>query len=253
MKTTRVLMGMPITVEIVSDLPQTEKTIGDIFDYFTYVDETFSTYKDSSEIMRINRGELALADASPDMQEIFRLAEATRTETAGYFDIVNRKGILDPSGIVKGWAIRNAAARIRLAGFENYYVDAGGDIESRGLNAAGRPWSIGIKNPFEPEKIVKVVYPSNKGVATSGTYIRGQHIYNPRDKTADISDIVSLTVIGPDVYEADRFATAAFAMGEYGINFIEKLDGLEGYVIDKNGIATMTSGFAAHTQHEIDR
>ena len=90
---------------------------------------------------------------------------------------------------------------------------------------------------------MKVVELHNQGIATSGTYIRGQHIYNPFKKEDLITDIVSLTVIGPNVYEADRFATAAFAMGKEGINFIEQLPGLEGYIIDKNGVATMTSKF----------
>ena len=73
--------------------------------------------------------------------------------------------------------------------------------------------------------------------------MRGQHIYNPKKPDEKINDIVSLTVIGPNVYEADRFATAAFAMGKDGIYFIEKLPDFEGYMIDKDGIAKMTSGF----------
>ena len=58
-------------------------------------------------------------------------------------------------------------------------------------------------------------------------------------------DIVSLTVIGPNIYEADRFATAAFAMGKRGINFIETCPGLEGYMVDAAGMATETTGFSS--------
>jgi thiamine biosynthesis lipoprotein len=60
-----------------------------------------------------------------------------------------------------------------------------------------------------------------------------------------LTDIVSLTVVGPDVLEADRFATAAFAMGRDGIGFIEARTGLEGFAIASNGTATETSGFGA--------
>jgi FAD:protein FMN transferase len=105
---------------------------------------------------------------------------------------------------------------------------------------------VGIRNPFAPAEVVKVVYPRGQGIATSGSYIRGAHIYNPHAPTEDIRDIVSLTVIGPDVLEADRFATAAFAMGNKGILFIEKLPGFEAYAIDAKGIATLTSGFEAY-------
>ena len=133
---------------------------------------------------------------------------------------------------MKGWAIRNAAAIIAASGARDFFVDAGGDIQSSGRNAAGKEWSVGIRNPFDAEEIIKVVYPRGRGIATSGTYVRGQHIYDPHAPGRPIVDIVSLTVIGPDVLEADRFATAAFAMGRAGIFFIEETPGLEGYIVD---------------------
>ena len=67
---------------------------------------------------------------------------------------------------------------------------------------------------------MKVLYPKGAGVATSGTYFQGQHIYNPHSPAQKLHEIVSLTVIGPDILEADRYATAAFAMGRKGIIFI---------------------------------
>ena len=54
-------------------------------------------------------------------------------------------------------------------------------------------------------------------------------------------------MIGPNIYDADRFATAAFAMGSSGINFIEGLTGYEGYMINKERVATMTTGFGKFT------
>jgi thiamine biosynthesis lipoprotein len=234
-------MGMPITVEVIDS--DATSIIDKVFDYFIYIDNKFSVYKKDSEIMKINRKEVLLENASADMQEIFRLAEQTKQETDGYFDIVNRSGIYDPSGIVKGWAIYKASKIIEQAGFGNYYIDAGGDIQVGGKNSENKQWKIGIKNPFKQEEIVKTVYLDNQGIATSGTYIRGQHIYNPKSKSENITEIVSLSVIGPNVYEADRFATAAFAMGKAGIHLIERIKGLEGYIIDSAGIATMTSGF----------
>jgi FAD:protein FMN transferase len=246
MKETRLLMGMPVAVEIV-DATAAQNEIGTIFDYFKYIDEKFSTYKDTSEIMAINRGKLEVKNSSEDMKTIFALAEDTKRKTDGYFDIQKPDGSFDPSGIVKGWAIWQAAKILERDGFKNFYVDAGGDIEMRGKNGAGKKWSIGIRNPFNQNEIVKTLHVTGVGVATSGTYIRGEHIYNPRTGTA-ANEMVSLTVIGPNIYEADRFATAAFAMGAEGIRFIENLDGFEGYAIDRDGIATMTSGFERYTR-----
>jgi thiamine biosynthesis lipoprotein len=173
------------------------------------------------------------------------LAEETKQRTDGFFNIKKPDGTIDPSGIVKGWAIYNASKIIEAAGLKNFFVDAGGDIQAHGTNGDGKPWSIGIKNPFKQNEIVKTLFikdANGKGIATSGTYIRGEHIYNPKDGFP-ANAIASLTVIGQNIYEADRWATAAFAMGANGIHFIEKLVGFEGYMIDNKGVATMTTGF----------
>jgi FAD:protein FMN transferase len=240
-------MGMPITVEIL-DTGATEADIDRVFAYFRSIDETFSTYKEESEISKINRGELAEDEYSEAMKTVLALGEQTRLETDGYFDI-EHDGFIDPSGIVKGWAIFQAAQMLKKAGLFNFYVDAGGDIQAAGLYY-GHPWRVGIRNPFNRAENVKVLAITEKGVATSGTAIRGQHIYNPYQPDQPIQDIVSLTVIGPNVYEADRFATAAFAMGKRGIYFIERLAGFEGYMIDSSARATYTSGFERFVVHD---
>ncbi len=244
MRATRILMGMPITVEIVG--ANDAAIVDAVFAYFEGVDQRFSTYKSDSEITGINEGRIDAARCSEAMREVLDLAERTRRETAGYFDIRRPDGTLDPSGIVKGWAIRNAAALVRDRGARNFYIDAGGDIQSAGDNAAGAAWSVGIRNPFNEAEIIKIVYPRGHGVATSGTYVRGQHIYDPHAPDRTLAEIVSLTVIGPDILEADRFATAAFAMGEDGILFLEETPELEGYLVRSNGRATLTSGFDAY-------
>ncbi len=241
-------MGMPVTVEVV-DAAATAELLDEVFSYFEYVDDKFSTYKDESEISLINKHELAPEQSSQDMRTIFALAEQTRQETNGYFDI-RRNGSYDPSGIVKGWAIYNAAELVRQKGFENLYVEAGGDVQAVGKNSRGQNWRVGIRNPFNLNEIVKVFSVSNCGVATSGTYVRGAHLYNPKEDGLLDTPIVSLTVIGPDIYEADRFATAAFAMGQEGILFIESLEGFEGYMIDRYGEATCTGGLERYVSHD---
>ncbi len=243
-------MGTPVIVEIV-DQNIKQEIFDIVFDYFKYVDEKFSTYKDTSEISLINKKILKESEMSDDMKLIFKLAEETKKETDGYFDILTPDGSIDPSGIVKGWSVHNAALLLKEKGIKNFSVEAGGDIETYGLNNDGQSWCIGIQNPFsEIREVVKKVYVSGLGVATSGSYVRGDHIYNPKDKNDKLEDIVSLTVIGPDIYEADRFATAAYAMGEKGIYFVDGLVGFEGYSIDKSGRATMTRGFNNFTNNK---
>jgi thiamine biosynthesis lipoprotein len=240
MKKQAVIMGMPVTVQIV-DRRATDEDIQEVFAYFNYIDKKFSTYKKDSEISQINRGVVNKADYSNEMKKILTLCEQTKAETNGYFDI-NLKGILDPSGIVKGYAIWQGSKILETKAYKNFYVEIAGDIQVIGKNEKGESWKVGIQNPFKPEEIIKIVKISNKGIATSGNYQRGKHILNPKTKVA-AAEIASISVIGPNVYEADRFATAAFAMGEKGIVFIEGLKGFEGYMVKNNQIAMMTSGF----------
>jgi len=213
-----------------------------VFSHFAQIDRRFSPFRADSELSKINRGEISLSAVSAEMHEILALAEKTKTQSDGYFDISCPGGGIDPSGIVKGWAIHKAALSLRDKGFENFFIDAGGDIQSQGCNARGEPWRVGIRNPFKAEEVVKVVYPQGAGIATSGSYRQGAHIYNPLNPAQALDEIVSLTVIGGDILEADRFATAAFAMGRGGIGFIEAQAELEGYEIDASGMARMTSG-----------
>lgn len=246
MRETRIIMAMPISIEL-ADERATQESLEKAFAVFTDADARFSTYKAESEISRINRGEIEATDFSPAMQEVLRIGEEARMSTKGYFTVKNPEGALDPSGVVKGWAIKKAAEELIALGHTDFMVDGSGDMAFLGKNAKGNEWSIGIQNPQKPEEIVKVIYPKGKGIATSGSMVRGAHIYNPFDPSQKLDDLLSITVIAEDVLTADIYATAAFAMGVSGVAFVEEQPNMEAYAIDKNGIATMTSGFSFHT------
>ena len=240
MKKTETIMAMPVIVDI--NEPNIDESIfSEIFKYLRYIDDKFSTYKNNSEIEKINRGEISYKEYSNDMKTILKLSEKTKKETNGYFDI-DHNGKLDPSGIVKGFAIYKASQILKKKGYKNFYIEIAGDIEISGLNDQNKKWRVGIENPFNRKEIVKVLELTNKGIATSGKYIRGEHIWN---NTKDIveNNVISITVIADNVYNADRFATAAFAMGDKGILFVEKLKNAEGYMVMNNKKAIFTSGF----------
>jgi FAD:protein FMN transferase len=241
MRETRLIMGMPITVNIVSSSVKNSH-LRKIFAYFKTIDRKYSPFKKKSDVSLINSGKLKPKKYSSEIKEIFQLCAIAKTETAGFFDAWHQ-GKFNPSGLVKGWAIKNAADQISKMGFSDYFVDAGGDIQTSGKNPEGQKWRVGIRNPFNRHQNVKIVELSGQGIATSGTYIRGQHVYDPHYPGREITDIVSLTVIGPDIFTADKFATAAFAMGRKGIGFIASQPGLSGYMIDAAGQAVFTPGF----------
>jgi thiamine biosynthesis lipoprotein len=175
------------------------------------------------------------------MRTVIALCEQTRLETGGYFN-ARYRGRFDPSGVVKGYAIRQASELLRQRGFRDFFVEAGGDLQTSGRNDRGEEWRVGIRSPFDVSGLFNVVRLSGEGMATSGTYERGEHIYDPVQGRPS-NAVASVSVIASDVYDADRFATAAFAMGERGILFIEATPGLEGCVIDWDRRAHCTTGF----------
>lgn len=244
MKITSTIMAMPVTVDVV-DKRAKEKDIEIIFEYLWRIDEQFSPYKNESEVSKINEGKISIENCSREMQEVLEIAGSTKKQTNGYFDVWNNAKF-DPSGIVKGWAIWKASQKLLELGYKNFSLEIAGDLQTYGINENGDKWRIGIQNPFNLSEIVKIVGLSGQGIATSGSYQRGAHIYDPHTGNG-VDDISSISVIGSNVMEADRFATAAFAMGEKGIEVIESIAGLEGYMIKKDKTAVMTSGFEKYT------
>ncbi len=237
-------MGMPVSVRIV-DADSDDEAIDDVVDLLEQVNQRFSPYLESSEVSRFARGEIDRDDVSPEMSAVLKWCDMTRDQTEGYFDPIHL-GRFDPSGLVKGLAIQQASDLLTASGFRNHYVEIGGDIQAVGVNEDGDPWRVGIRNPFNRDEQVKVLAISDLAVATSGTAIRGNHIYDPHNDLPLATSLVSLTVIAQSIFDADRMATAAFAMGSGGIEFIGELDGFEGYAISSNRTAIATNGFADH-------
>lgn len=240
MKSTQLVMGMPITVEVIlADDAAAKRNMDRVFDDIREVDRTFSTYKPDSEISRMNRGELTADDASAVVRDVLALCEQMKSRTGGYFDIL-RDGRMDPSGLVKGWSIGEAAKLLDDAGVQDYCITAGGDIQLRGHNADGEKWTVGIQNPRKRGEIVKVLRLTDMAVATSGTYERGEHIYDPHTGRAAVH-WQGLTVVGPAILEADVFATAACAMGAAGPGWLAE-QGFECYAIGSDDTAVFTPG-----------
>jgi FAD:protein FMN transferase len=230
------VMGMPIIVEL-RDTSAHPALLDDVFDWFRDVDATFSTYREDSEINRIDRGELAAAQASPEVREVLDRCDELRLETRGYFD-VRAAGRLDPSGLVKGWSVDRAAAFLETAGVDSFLISAGGDIVAR-----GGPWRIGIQHPRERQHVAAVLEAYDLAIATSGGYVRGDHVINPYTGKAP-GGVLSVTVIGPDLGTADAYATAAFAMGdEAAAEWLVRLRRYEAMIVLEHEVVLTTPGF----------
>jgi thiamine biosynthesis lipoprotein len=245
-KLTRLVMGMPVTVEVVGSDEQ-RAAIGRVFNWFEAVDRRYSTYKPDSDISRLNRGELARGQAPAEVREVLAACEHLRDRTNGYFDALRPDGRLDPSGYIKGWSIARAGALLDSAGLRNYCIEAGGDILISGHNADRDPWRVGIRHPGRRHEIVKVLRLNGGAVATSGAYERGEHIYDPHTGAA-AKGPASVTVVGSDIAWTDAAATAAFAMGARGAEWLARQPGLECYVIGHDEQASFTPGLVQYSR-----
>ncbi len=221
-------MGMPIGVDV-RDPAVNPGALDRAFAWLHWIDATFSTYKPDSEISRLNRGDLALPDAHPAVRAVLARCAELREETGGYFDseaallaqwervgnVALRLGAVDPSGLVKGWAVERAARLLEQAGARHYSVNAGGDIRVRGRPSPASGWRIGIQHPTVRDKVAAVIEATNLAIATSGAYERGAHIVDPHTGRPP-DGVLSVTIVGPDLAMADAYATAAYAMGREG-------------------------------------
>ena len=236
------IMGMPIVLDVRDDV---DADVAErVFDWLRWVDDTFSTYKEDSQITRINRGRLAPADAHPDVAAVLERCEELRLETHGYFDIrTSGWNGIDPSGLVKGWSVARAAEILDEAGARNYAINAGGDMLLRGRAVPEPCWRVGIQHPLLRQRVAAVVEANDLAVATSGAYARGEHVVNPY-AGAPPAGVLSVTVCGPDLGTADAYATAAFAMGTAGPHWTARLPrGYEAMTILADEVVLSTAGF----------
>ena len=200
------------------------------------VDEVFSTYKENSTISRLKREEIEISSCSPEVQEVWALCKKAMELTEGAFNPW-LKGF-DPSGLVKGWAAQKCGEIFEKYGVENSLVNAAGDLALRGGLLTGgevTPWEIGIRNPEIKDEIVESFKINTGAIATSGSYEKGAHIYDPFTNLIAIG-ARSATVIGPDAAIADALATALMVSGKDGAIWFSKpeLNSYSVFVIDRN-------------------
>ena len=227
-------MGIPIGIDVRDPQPvDTEPA----FAWLHEVDAIFSTYREDSEISRLDRGELLLGDCRPEVDEV--LSECMRLErlTGGAFS-ARPAGRLDPSGYVKGWAVARASEVLERAGARDFCINAGGDVITR-----GGPWRVGIRHPVERDRLAAVLTVADLAVATSGEYERGAHILDPHTGEPP-TELLSVTIVGPDLALADAYATAAFAMGPNGPEWTATLAGYDAMCVTGDHRVLSTPGFA---------
>jgi thiamine biosynthesis lipoprotein len=232
-------MGMPISLALRGrheDDAAAEAAWAEAMAALRDVDRVFSTYRDDSHVSRLDRGEISLVACPPEVLEVLALGERWRLESAGAFD-VRRRGAdgelhLDPSGVVKGWAVERAARPLHHLAETDFCLSAGGDMVCfAGPEAA--PWRVGIEDPDDPSRVLAVVPVRQGAVVTSGLAHRGAHITDARTGRVP-TEVASVTVVAEDLVRADLDATAAFALDAEAATWLAER-GSTGLVVWRDG------------------
>src|SRR6195952_6164721 len=150
-------MGMPISLALRgrhTDDEAADAAWAAVLDSLRDADAVFSTYRPDSVVSAIRRGELAPADAPDEVHEVLAIGARAERATDGAFCVWRRSAddddrlLLDPSGVVKGWAVERASAFLRTLPDTDFCLSAGGDMVCRAV--VGAPWRVGIEDPREP-------------------------------------------------------------------------------------------------------
>jgi thiamine biosynthesis lipoprotein len=241
------VMGTVVTFDVVTAQPAeaAAPAVEAAMAWLRWVDVTFSPYRVDSALCRIDRGELAVADAPPEVGQVLDLCDELRMATQGYFD-ARAGGLLDPSGVVKGWAVERASDLLVAAGWPDHAVDGGGDVRLRGRGPGPGGWRVAVTHPSRGGAFCAVLgLATAPPVATSGIYERGLHVIDPH-RGVPATDLAAVTVVGPELVHSDAFATAALAMGHEAPDWLAGLDDHEALVIDASGRGWETPGFGRY-------
>ena len=160
---------------------------------------------------------------------------------------------IDLGGFAKGHAVDNAVAILARLGIAHAFVSAGGDSRVIG-DRRGRPWTIGVRHPRQPDAIVAVLPLEDTAVSTSGDYeryfeqggVRHHHIIDPATGCSPAA-IHSVTILAADGLTAEALSKSLFVLGiERGMALIESQPGVDAIVVDAKGRLHYSTGLQDH-------
>ncbi len=233
-------MGMPISLALRgrhADTVHGARAWEAVLASLRWADDVFSTWRPETAVSRLGRGELTLAECPSEVAEVLGLGEHARRASDGAFDVrrvVDGREVLDPSGVVKGWAADRAAAALRDLDDTDFCLSVGGDVVC--WAAVGRPeWRIGVEDPRDPSRVLAVVPVRDGAVATSSAAHRGDHVRDARTGLAP-THVASVTVVHSSLTVADLAATCAYLQGPGAAAWL-RARGRTGVVVSTEGTA----------------
>lgn len=147
-------------------------------------------------------------------------------------------------GIGQGYIADKVKALLVSKGCTSGIVNVSGDINAWGKQPDGTPWSVGIVNPMNKNKVFATFPLEDSSVETSGSYekfvtfngIRYSHIIDPRTGYP-ATGVVSVSVFAKQTEIADALATGIFVLGvDVGLDLVNQLKGIGCIIVDDRGV-----------------
>ncbi|MFZ0727048.1 MAG: FAD:protein FMN transferase [Desulfobacterales bacterium] len=164
---------------------------------------------------------------------------------------------LDLGSIAKGYGVDQIAALLRDHKIEDFLVEIGGEVYAAGHRKDGRDWRVGINTPRKeaaPDQVYKVVFLTQRAMATSGDYRsffeidnkRYSHVIDPRSGFPVANGVVSVSVLAADCTFADGLATALMVLGPArGIELVDRLEGVSCLMVVRQADGTLIDHFSS--------
>ena len=153
--------------------------------------------------------------------------------------------MLDCSAIAKGYGTDVVARFLRKRGVQNFMVEIGGEVVTKGVSDKRVPWRIGVTKPTDDtisvnNELQTILNVTNKAMATSGNYrnfyYKGgkkyAHTIDPKTGYPVQHNILSATVLADNCATADAYATSFMVLGMEGTRrILDKHPELMAYLI----------------------
>jgi thiamine biosynthesis lipoprotein len=198
-------------------------------------------------------GEKGRPPTAAEIADVLRLVDYRRIRIEENRIVLGPGQRITLGGIAKGYAVDRALETLRKHGVRRALVDAGGDIGTLGSRGAGRDWVVALRNPRQPQQYVTRIRAAGTAVVTSGDYERYfdeqrsfHHIVDPRTGYS-ATELISVTVVAGDAFDADAISTSVFVLGaEKGLILVESMDAVDALLITRERNILRSSGFARH-------
>ena len=235
---TMLLMGTYATIKVLPDTPANCDTMLQAFQKLQRYERIFNNYDEQSQLSQLNRMAVNRpVNPGPDLWRVIQSAQKLAEVTNGAFDITaaslkrergyqtiildadqktvmiaDPEAAIDLGGIATGYAMDRCVDYLRQQGIKDFFIDIGGDVYVSGTNRWGKAWQVGIRDPYDSNKIIRKLALTDKSITTSGNYVK-QHIIDPRTGNVAQGTVLSVSVIADTGIDADALATAFYVMG----------------------------------------